>query len=234
MTARTNYIFVDHENVSLADTDALNQEHIRLLVFIGANQKRIDIDAVEAIHKLGQRAQYVRVSANGANALDFHIAFYVGRLAQQDERGYFHIISKDKGYDPLIAHLASQEIQAERIDSIALIDFVKATKNEAPQGASKDAQQRTTEKPEEKLRSATGTKVKAALQQARKYFDEYLCAENTSKPSKRSTLKSSIHSFFRKELDTSQVDRIILGLQTKGCLRFEGEKTVWLIAKPDR
>lgn len=199
MTARTNYIFVDHENVSLADTDALNQEHIRLLVFVGANQKRIDIDAVEAIQSLGQRAQYVRVSANGANALDFHIAFYVGRLAQQDERGYFHIISKDKGYDPLITHLRTQNLLAARSESIAAIPFVEASK-------SKDAASRIA------------------------LYLEKIQQPKTTRPSKRSTLRSAISTHFQKTLDDREIDEMIAGLEKSGALKFSGERTIWSLS----
>jgi hypothetical protein len=199
MTARTNYIFVDHENVSLADTDALNQEHIRLLVFVGANQKRIDIDAVEAIQKLGQRAQYVRISANGANALDFHIAFYVGRLAQQDERGYFHIISKDKGYDPLIAHLKDQKIFAARSESIATIPFVEVSK-------SKDVASRIA------------------------LYLEKLQQPKTTRPSKRSTLRSAISTHFQKALDDREIENVIAGLEKSGVVKFSGEKTIWSLS----
>ena len=53
------------------------------------------------------------------NALDFHIAFHVGQIAGTDPQGFFHIISKDKGYDPLLAHLKEAGIQGARSESIA-------------------------------------------------------------------------------------------------------------------
>jgi hypothetical protein len=49
---------------------------------------------------LGAKAQYVKISGNGSNALDFHIAFYIGHLGAVDPTAYFHIISKDAGFDP--------------------------------------------------------------------------------------------------------------------------------------
>jgi len=51
---------------------------------------------------MGERAEYVRISGNGSNALDFHIAFYIGQLAAHEPDAYFHIISKVTGFDPLI------------------------------------------------------------------------------------------------------------------------------------
>lgn len=53
-------------------------------MFIGPNQARIDINVTTALQALGTRAGYIRVSAAGRNALDFHIAYYLGRLAASE------------------------------------------------------------------------------------------------------------------------------------------------------
>jgi len=42
------------------------------------------------------------------------LAYYVGRAAVNDPHGFFHIISKDAGYDPLIEHLRSRHVRAYR------------------------------------------------------------------------------------------------------------------------
>ena len=52
------------------------------------------------MHQLGPRSSYVRLEASGSNALDFHIAYYLGNLVISDPTAYFHIISKDTGFDP--------------------------------------------------------------------------------------------------------------------------------------
>lgn len=77
--------------------------------------------------KLGPRAEYVRISGHGSNALDFHIAYYIGQLAAADPTAYFHIISKDTGFDPLIQHLDVKKVFAGRVKAIADIPFVKAS-----------------------------------------------------------------------------------------------------------
>ena len=46
------------------------------MVFIGANQTKVTIEFASLLQQLGTRAQYLRISGNGRNALDFHIAFY--------------------------------------------------------------------------------------------------------------------------------------------------------------
>ena len=65
------------------------------------------------------------MSGNGPNALDFHIAYYVGELAAKDPNGYFHIISKDTGFDPLIKHLKLKKIKILRERDLAEIPILQ-------------------------------------------------------------------------------------------------------------
>jgi hypothetical protein len=75
---------------------------------------------------MGANASYVEISGNGKNALDFHICFYIGQLVAQDPTSYFHVISKDGGFDPLLQHLKSKKILCSRSSSIDDIPLVKA------------------------------------------------------------------------------------------------------------
>ncbi len=124
---RTNFILIDYENVHLEALAGLDAEHFKVILFVGANQTKLPFDLAAAVQKMGSRAEYVKISGNGSNALDFHIAFYVGQLAAQDPTAYFHIISKDTGFDPLIQHLRSRKISVARSNSIADIPLLKAS-----------------------------------------------------------------------------------------------------------
>jgi hypothetical protein len=124
---RTNYVLIDHENVHLEALKGLDAEHFKVLLFVGANQNKLAYDLAAAVQKMGTRAEYVKISGNGSNALDFHIAFYIGHLAAQDATAYFHIISRDTGFDPLIQHLRSRKISVARSASIADIPLLKAS-----------------------------------------------------------------------------------------------------------
>jgi len=73
----------------------LNGHPFKVLVFVGANQTKVPVDLVKTLQPLGANANYIVVSGNGRNALDFHIAFYLGDLANMDSGGFFHLISKD-------------------------------------------------------------------------------------------------------------------------------------------
>ena len=124
---RTNYVLIDHENVQIEALPGLDDEHFKVLIFVGASQNKLAYELVAPVQKMGTRAEYVKISGNGSNALDFHIAFYIGQLAAQEPKAYFHIISKDKGFDPLIQHLRSKKISIARSDSIADIPLLKAS-----------------------------------------------------------------------------------------------------------
>ena len=124
---RINYVLVDFENVQPDSIGLLAGEQFKVLVFVGASQTKLSFDIASALQKLGTQAEYIKISGNGANALDFHIAYYIGVLAAQQSSAYFHIISKDKGFDPLIQHLRSRKIFAGRVVSITEIPIVKAS-----------------------------------------------------------------------------------------------------------
>lgn len=123
---RTNYILIDFENVQPSSFSTLKKlENYKIIFFIGANQAKLSFDTVEQIHKLGEKADYLKISGNGSNALDFHIAYYIGRLAAEEPNSYFHIISKDTGFDPLIQHLKNKKIYIQRSQSIEEMSVFK-------------------------------------------------------------------------------------------------------------
>ena len=122
---KTQVILVDFENVQPDLLPALNLEGTRVLVFIGPNQTKLPFAIVQAVQLLGERAQYVQVSKQGNDALDMHIAFYIGQLAAEFKDAYFHVIAKDRDYDPLIAHLKHRKIGAAKWPSLASIPVLK-------------------------------------------------------------------------------------------------------------
>ncbi len=92
-----------------------------MFVFVGANQTKVPFELARALQALGKNAEYIKISGNGQNALDFHIAYYIGKLAAGEPSAQFHVISKDKGFDPLIKHLKGQKIRVQRERDLAEI-----------------------------------------------------------------------------------------------------------------
>jgi hypothetical protein len=122
---KTNYIFIDFENVQPKNLELLKGGPFKIKLFIGHNQTKIPLDIALSLQPFGSDAEYIRIEGSGSNALDFHIAFYIGQLAKEDPNGYFHIISKDTGFDPLIKHLKSKKIFAQREKDISDIPLIK-------------------------------------------------------------------------------------------------------------
>jgi hypothetical protein len=122
---RTNYILIDYENVQPTDLALLRDGPFKVKVFLGANQSKIPVALAAAIQALGASAEYVPIESSGANALDFHIAYYIGALSAQESVAFFHIISKDTGFDPLIRHLKTKGVLAQRSTTIAAIPYFK-------------------------------------------------------------------------------------------------------------
>jgi PIN domain len=123
---RTNYVLIDFENVQPDALASVAAEHFKVKVFVGANQNKIAFETACVLQRMGDKAEYIKIAGNGSNALDFHIAYYIGRIAAEDPTAYFHIISKDTGFDPLIAHLKEKKIFAARSKDVTDIPLLKA------------------------------------------------------------------------------------------------------------
>lgn len=124
---KTNFVFVDFENVQPDDMVLLQGDGLfKIKIFLGSNQTKIPLSIVQVLQTFGMNAEYIQIEGNGANALDFHIAFYIGQLAVECPDSFFHIISKDTGFDPLIKHLKQQKIYCQRSTLIKDIPVIRA------------------------------------------------------------------------------------------------------------
>lgn len=129
---KINYVLIDYENVQPEAMAVLGEEHFKVIVFVGANQAKVTFDVASALQQMGDRAEYVKITSNGSNALDFHIAYYIGKLASSEPDAYFHIVSKDSGFDPLIQHLKAKKILVCRSKDVSEIPIVKAANSKSP------------------------------------------------------------------------------------------------------
>lgn len=133
MTTRTNYVLVDFENVQPKDIGLLKEGPFKVKVFLGPSQCKIPISLASALQPLGDNAEYIILETAGNNALDFHIAYYIGVLTAVEPTAFFHIISKDSGFDPLLKHLKGKKIFAQRSICIADIPYFKPVLPAAPE-----------------------------------------------------------------------------------------------------
>ena len=131
---KKNYVFVDYENVQAVSLDLLDKVSVETFVWflMGEHQVSVPTDLVEAMLRHAARVQVIRAKSSGKNALDFVLACSVGEQVAADATGYFHIVSKDKGFDAVVAHLKQRKICAARHDAFALLPIFLPAKASSP------------------------------------------------------------------------------------------------------
>jgi PIN domain-containing protein len=127
-----NHVFVDFENVCTIDNSIFEHKSVTFTFLLGAGQTKLAVELVEKLLVNAASVELVRLTSRGKNALDFTLAYYLGRAAIADPSGFFHIVSKDTGFDPLIHHLQTRHIRARRHDDFATLNFSVAAKPATP------------------------------------------------------------------------------------------------------
>lgn len=126
-----NHVFVDYENVHAVDPAVIGSKTVHLTLLLGAQKTKFDATVVEKLLHHAANVELVRLKSPGRNALDFTLAYYLGRAVLADPGGYFHIVSKDKGYDALIEHLRSRHIRVWRHNDFTTLTFSAVAKSPA-------------------------------------------------------------------------------------------------------
>lgn len=116
---KTTFVLIDFENVQPKNVELLHGGPFKIKVFVGASQSKVPLAMAKALQVFGPDVEYIQIDGNGSNALDFHIAYYIGMLSAEFPKAEFHIVSKDTGFDPLVKHLKQRQIVCRRTASIA-------------------------------------------------------------------------------------------------------------------
>ena len=213
------YILIDFENVQPAKMGALDASAFKIMIFHGAKQK-MTFGLAKTLQPMGTDADYVEIESSGRNALDMHIAYYIGRLAAMEPGASFHIVSKDKDYDPLIAHLAKQKIAVHRWTSASDIPHARQTSAKpAPQPTAKSAPKPAAKAPPRaapprQAPSARADKVVANLEKRAR-----------ARPSTLLALTSTIKSLFRgTPVTDAEVEEILAELKRRGAIALSDGK----------
>lgn len=110
-------IFVDFENIqNISDLGKLSGYDFKILV--GNNQTKIPIEVVSSLQKYGETVTWLQVSGQGKNALDFFIAFFLGKFIEQNKYEEYYVVSKDGGYQALIDYLNKNGTKAKLVTAI--------------------------------------------------------------------------------------------------------------------
>ena len=188
------HVFVDFENVHQIDLSVIGSKAICLTLLLGARQTKLDVELVEKLMEHASSVHLVRLTSSGKNALDFALAYYLGRAVMTDPTAQFYIVSKDTGFDPLIEHLRTRHIHAERHDDFtALVGARPAKPSPAP--------------PEDLPARALG----------------HLRRNTTNRPKRKKTLVSHLRAFAGKAVTEADVLDFVEKLRAAGHLSI-GEK----------
>lgn len=97
-------VLIDYENLQQVNLNSL-PESTRILLFHGVGQNRLPDTLVHQTQRFGDSLKWIKITGQGRNALDFHIAFYLGRELLDRPYTDCVIVSHDRGFDPLIRHM---------------------------------------------------------------------------------------------------------------------------------
>ncbi|GAB3752694.1 PIN domain-containing protein [Lysobacter olei] len=234
------YFLIDFENVQPKALDRLKPGESRIKVFLGQHQNKLMLELVQALQPFGADAQYIQITGSGPDAVDFHIAYYIGRLAADEPGATFNIISKDRGFDPLVRHLAGLGITCRRLPEIpggatAATPAKKATAAAKPpaKAAAKTAAKAPAKKAAKKLTvtvlpEANGAPPSAATS-GQRVQEVVARLKKSSKPAKLATLKSSIKSWFKPPMDDKAVAAIVQSLQDRKLITVTGAKVTYTL-----
>jgi len=213
----TNHVFVDFENVQEIDPAVFGHKSVSFTLLLGPVQKKLDAALVEQLLNHAGTVELVRLAEPGRNALDFALAFYLGRAVQSDPLGFFHIVSHDKGYDPLIEHLRHRHIRVRRHDDFSALHFDGDGKLSSPQANPAPTPVPLPLPPPVPTRIAvpqpTATVAHPLSEQARLLL-EYLRRNAKNRPGKEATLIRHTRSFFGDKITETDAKALIAELRT--------------------
>lgn len=232
---KINYVLVDYENVKVADIAQLSDERFRVTLFLGLHDTKLPTDLVLAMQRLGERGSYVVLDAVGRNALDFYIAYYLGTLATRDHGAFFHIVSKDTGFDPLISHVKAQGIRCKRSESVDdLSCFIKESAT-SPSAREQVAVRQSVALPATEepviVRQLVASAPARTIDQLVRIAVEDLIRRKTSRPSKEQTLRNTIQATCGKQLKPGQIDKVIKELVARGWVKLTGVAVTYDLPK---
>jgi len=119
-------LFVDYENVQNINLKELSDMDMEVKIFVGNSQNKIPFSLVQDAQAFGEKLEWIKIEGQGNNALDFHISYYLGVYTGKGDFDDYIILSKDKGFDPLVRYLGSQKVKCRRVNSIVELDAPKA------------------------------------------------------------------------------------------------------------
>ena len=171
------YIYVDYENMSNLKNLSPGEDR-KYFFFIGAGQEKIQKSLVLDSNEVC--VEWIGIEGQGKNALDFYIAYFIAKNDEQEDAQHF-ILSKDKGFDPLISYINKKKSREIVHRIITLDDLDDIQENE-----------------------------KDVTQKYEKVLGNLKVVPPAKRPKSENKLKAHIHTFSKKENWTDEeIQKII-------------------------
>ncbi len=206
-----NHVFVDLENVKTIDSSVIGNKNLRLYLFLGPQNKKLDVAVVECLLQHSQTVSMIRSPKAGKNALDFVLSYHLGQVVLTDPKGFFHIVSKDTGFDALVELLKSRNTKVKRHDDWESLSMHASVKAPAP-AASPAAAPKAPAKPS---LSAAATKMLDNLKKSA-----------TNRPKKHKSLITHARNFSGKDKPDTDAEKLIAELQRAKALEIDEKGNV--------
>ena len=228
MPANT-FIFIDCENVPKVDLGPLEGKSAHVTLLLGRSQTKLDVKLVTQIKRLHAQVELVTLEHSGRNALDLTLTYYLGRAVERAPAAAFVIVSKDKDYTALLAHLTSLGIQATRHETLADVADLSVAAAPPPAPAKPKpippaAPKATARKlsPANKSPANTAPKPDRSSRIVARLRDP----NNKNRPSRLPALRAHVNTALGKEASSAAVETLIEKLRQDGTLTISPDETI--------
>jgi hypothetical protein len=225
MSPFTHLVLVDFENVPKVNLGALAGKPVHVTLLIGNKQTKLETSFSLQLHHFAAQVTPVEVGASGRNALDITLACYLGQAVQRTPDAEFFIVSSDKDYAPMIAHLrATTGVKVSRHASFDALPFLKpakksgSTKPPFPIKKEVEAEETVLTKmtvPPAMKKSADG--YAKLLQQIR---------SGKNRPSTRAKLMHHIHTVYGQKSTIEQQASVVCRLENDSVITIDDKDRV--------
>jgi hypothetical protein len=123
--ARTQYIFIDYENVCESDLSRISGKPVRVFMILGTRHTKLPTSLFLFAQNHPEQVRIIQTPVEGRNALDFVLTFELARIFASDPAGYFHIVSKDTDFESVIRHLNHETKFIARQSSLSEIPALR-------------------------------------------------------------------------------------------------------------
>jgi hypothetical protein len=201
-------LLVDFENIQEVKLERIEEGDYRVCVFVGESQSKIPLELVRSAQRLGDKLEWLKIDGTGRNALDFHIAYYLGVQVEKNRSGEYIILSKDKGFDPLVRYVSKQGVRCRRINSLS--EMAPARK------ARETRETRETREARDTRDTREAREAREPDPDYRRTIDNLRKIQKAKRPRKRSTLRQHVKGLLGAGASAERVDEIIDRLRAEG------------------